>query len=132
MILVNVGQGSLDPTVRVPSAPLSGLNSYDLRFHVSFISGKSRYSSTWVRNNSSSSIRTTLECLYVIYTFSFCTPPRSLGGSHSLSGGSPSRSFALGIRLPSWPPIVLSSSLSSIMIRGRVASLMRHSTNASS
>ena len=52
MILVNVGQGWLDPTVRVPSAPLSGLNSYDLRFHVSFISGKSRYLSTWVRDDS--------------------------------------------------------------------------------
>ena len=77
-------------------------------------SGKSRYSSTWLR------------------FLKFCTPPCSLVGSYYFSGGSPSRYFALGIRLPSWPPIVLSSSLSSIMVRSRVASLMRHSTNASS
>ena len=36
----------------------------------------------------------------------------SLGGSQSLSGGSPFRSFALSIRLPSWPPIVPSRRLS--------------------
>ena len=73
----------------------------------------------------------------VCYTFFNPPPPSSILSSYVILTyssyiGSISSNILVGIRLPTWPPIVLSSSLSSIMVRGRVASLMRNSTNASS